>query len=322
MRLQPFCTGLADCRKIVRLCNQPGFRVKFIQQNRTLSFAIALSVLVHGVLLSVRFISPETFRLPPANPALEVVLVNARHSKSPLNPEALAQADLDGGGNADAGRAKSPLPDMGRSQDGDSLKVSRKRIAELQEQQRQMMTQMKPGGALGAQRKASKKTADATAPGGADATDSTRMIARMAAEISRTVDDQNRRPKKTFISPSTRGVGYAMYYKTLQKRIEEIGTLNFPQDGTRKLYGELTISIPIFHDGTLYKKDGGPKVERSSGIAALDRAAIRIVERAAPFGRFPKNMRRTDGGDDLWVVITRFKFTREQALEAQMQGAN
>lgn len=293
--------------------------VNFIQQNRTLSFAIALSVLVHGVLLSVRFISPESFRLPPANPALEVVLVNARHSNSPLNPEALAQADLDGGGHADAGRAKSPLPDMGKTEDGDSLKMSRQRIAELQEQQRRLMAQMKTGGTLGAQHKAPRKTQDTATPGGADAADSTRMIARMAAEINRTIEDQNRRPKKTYITPSTRGVGYAMYYKTLQKRIEEIGTLNFPQDGNRKLYGELTISIPIFHDGTLYRKEGGPKVERSSGVAALDRAAIRIVERAAPFGRFPPNMRRTDGGDDLWVVITRFKFTREQALEAQLQ---
>lgn len=257
--------------------------------------------------------------MTPANPALEVVLVNARHSKSPLNPEALAQADLDGGGNADAGRAKSPLPDMGKIEDGDSLKISRKRIAELQEQQQRLMAQMKQGGTFGAQRKADRKASDATAPGGADATDSMRMIARMAAEIGRTIEDQNRRPKKTFISPSTRGVGYAMYYKTLQKRIEEIGTLNFPQDGSKKLYGELTVSIPIFHDGSLYKKDGGPKVERSSGNAALDRAALRIVERAAPFGRFPPNMRRTDGGDDLWVVITRFKFTREQALETQLQ---
>jgi len=155
---------------------------------------------------------------------------------------------------------------------------------------------------------------------GADAADST-AIARMSAEIAKTIDDQNKRPKKTFITPSTQRVEYAMYYKTLQRRVEEIGTLNFPQQDGRKLYGELVISIPIFHDGTIYEKDGGPKIENSSGITALDNAALRIVRRASPFGRFPANM-RTKNSDDLWVVITRFKFTREQALEAQMQGAN
>jgi len=291
-----------------------------LQQNRNLSIAIALSVITHAVLLSVRFISPETFRLPPANPDLEVVLVNARHSKSPTNPDALAQADLDGGGHADAGRAKSPLPDMGRHEDGDSLKLSRKRMEELQQQQQKLMAQIRQSGLYGAPPKNGRKTPEpAQQPGGADATESTRMLARRAAEIGRTIEDQNKKPRKTFISPSTQRVEYAMYYKTMQKRIEDIGTLNFPQDGDKKLYGELTISIPVFHDGSLYEKEGGPKIERSSGIPALDAAAIRIVRRAAPFGRFPKNMRRADGGDDLWIVMTRFTFTREQALHADIR---
>jgi protein TonB len=293
--------------------------VKLILQNRTLSLAIALSVLTHGILLTVRFVSPESFRLPPANPALEVVLVNAKHNKPPVNPDALAQANLDGGGNADAGRAKSPLPDMRNIQDGDSLRTSRKRIAELKEQQQKLMAQLQQTSRHKAP-KAPTKNVDAPKATGASDIDTT-AISRMAAEISRTIEDQNKRPKKTFITPSTRRVEYAMYYKTLQRRIEDIGTLNFPQQDGKKLYGELVISIPIFHDGNIYEKDGGPKVETSSGIVALDNAALRIVRRASPFGRFPPNMRNKNG-DDLWVVITRFKFTREQALEAQMYSPN
>ena len=210
-------------------------------------------------------------------------------------------------------------PDMRKMEDGDSLKASRRRVAELQEQQKKLMTQIKA-----AQHKAPPaplKKQDMPHPtAGADPTDAT-AIARMTAEIARTIEDQNKRPKKTFITPSTQRVEYAMYYKTLQRRVEEIGTLNFPQQDGKKLYGELVISIPIFHDGTIYDKDGGPKIETTSGITALDNAALRIVRRASPFGRFPPNMRNKNG-DDLWVVITRFKFTREQALEAQMQGAN
>ena len=57
----------------------------------------------------------------------------------------------------------------------------------------------------------------------------------------------------------------------------------------------------------------------TSGNPALDEAAKRIVRRAAPFGAFAKNMRSTDK-DDVWVMTTRFKFTRDDALEAEMQG--
>ena len=141
----------------------------------------------------------------------------------------------------------------------------------------------------------------------------------MAAEISQTIEDQNKRPRKTFITPSTQAVGYAMYYKSLQKRVEDIGTLNFPQKEGKKLYGELIVYIPIFQDGSIYEKDGGPKVEKSSGNKALDEAALRIVRRAAPFGKFPPNMRSTDK-DDLWIVITRFKFTRDQLLETELRA--
>jgi protein TonB len=101
--------------------------------------------------------------------------------------------------------------------------------------------------------------------------------------------------------------------------VEDVGTLNFPQKDGKKLYGELIVYIPIFQDGTIYEKDGGPKVEKSSGNSALDAAALRIVRRAAPFGKFPPNMRSVDK-DDLWVVITRFKFTRDQLLETELRG--
>ncbi len=286
-----------------------------------MSIAIAFSVLAHGALLAVRFAAPDTFRFQPTDPSLEVILVNAKHDKKPLNADALAQANLDGGGNANAGRAKSPLPDMRRSEDGDSAKAAKRRIAELEEQQRKLMAQLKKKIPFSAPliKNPDKQKEQPLQPEGIDALDSAKMIARREAEIARNIEDYNKRPKKTQITPSTREVGYAMYYKALQERIEKIGTLNFPQQDGRKLYGELVIYIPIFQDGTIYEKDGGPRVERSSGNDALDRAALRIVRRAAPFGKFPPNMRSNDK-DDVWEIITRFKFTREDALEAELRG--
>jgi periplasmic protein TonB len=297
--------------------------VKLSLQNPSLTIAITISVVVHAALLAVRFVAPEAFRLQPTDPGLEVVLVNAKHDRKPLKAQALAQANLDGGGNANAGRAKSPLPNMRKIEDGDTVKSSRRRIEELEEQQQKLLSQVQRNTLFKAPPLTDKNHPDPTPLqlNGRDSTDSSKTIARMAAEISQQIEDQNKRPRKTFITPSTQEVGYAMYYKTLQKRIENIGTLNFPQHDGKKLYGELIIYIPIFQDGTIYDKDGGPRIERSSGIPALDKAALNIVRRSAPFGRFPASMRSADK-DDLWVVVTRFKFTRDQALEAELRGSN
>ncbi|MBA5638895.1 energy transducer TonB [Duganella sp. LX20W] len=280
--------------------------------------AFGVSLLAHGVLLAVHFVAPKAFKVEPTDPGLEVILVNAKHARAPLKAEALAQANLDGGGNVDTGRAKSPLPDMRKMEMGDSVKATRRRIAELEEQQRNLLSQVSKPTPFTAPPVTEKSKPDPL-PTGSDLLDSSKAIARMAAEISETIEDQNKRPKKTFITPSTREVGYAEYYKTMQRRIEEVGTLNFPQQNGRKLYGELVVYIPVFQDGYIYTKDGGARVERSSGNPALDAKALEIVRRAQPFGRFPPKMLSNDK-DDLWVIITRFKFTREEKMEANLSG--
>lgn len=295
---------------------------KPILKNLTFTIAFVASLLVHAVILLIHFIDPP---LPPpkaVDPGLDVILVNAKHSKAPVKAQALAQANLDGGGNADDGHAKSPLPDLHNSEDGDAIRKTQRRIEELENLQKTLLAQanskssFKVPNALDR----NKTTTDKPVISGQDDTETTKAITRMAAEISQSIENQNKRPRKTFITPSTRAVGYALYYKSMQKRIEDMGTMQFPEKNGKKLYGELIVYIPIFQDGTIYEKEGGPRIEKSSGIAALDRAALRIVRHAAPFGSFPQNMRSTDK-DDLWVVITRFKFTHDLDLITELKDS-
>jgi len=281
--------------------------------------ALAVSVAAHAGLLALRFAAPEAFRHQPADPGLEVVLVNAKHDKAPSKADALAQANLDGGGAAEAGRAKSPLPDLRKVEDGDSIKALQRRITELERLQQNVLTRARGDGTFTAPPVTEREKPDPTRTGN-DKLDTTRAISRTSAEIFERIEEENRRPKRTQITPSTRQVGYALYYKAMQKRIEEVGTLNFPQQAGRKLYGDLVVYIPVFQDGTLYLGDGGPRVERSSGNPALDKAALEIVRRSAPFGAFPANM-RTQGKDDLWEVFTRFRFTREDKMQATLGEA-
>lgn len=293
--------------------------MKYFAQLSSLSIGIGISVVAHAVLLAVRFVAPDAFVLKPADPGLEVILVNAKHAKRPIKAEALAQANLDGGGNADDGRAASPLPDLKRVETGDSIKAAQRRVAELELMQQNLLTQSRTKTMFSARPVTDKDKPDPTRTG-ADLLETSKALARQSAEIANRISDENKRPKKTYITPSTQEVGYAMYYKEMQKRVEDVGTLNFPQRDGRKMYGELVVYIPIFQDGSIYQKDGGVRVEKSSGNPDLDRAALAIVRRAAPFGKFPAKMLSSEK-DDLWVIITRFKFTREEKLEADLRNS-
>lgn len=287
--------------------------MKLFADHRFLAIAVVVSVLIHAALLGVHFAAPDTFRLKPADPGLEVILVNARHDKAPLKADAVAQADLDGGGNASEGRASSPLPDMHKLKSGDGVKAAQRAVAELETRQQKILAQMnKLAPAVVAPqhektRKVPRQSSDR------HLSDAAREMARLEAEVARNIEDYNKRPKKTQITARTRKVDYAFYYKRMQEKIEMLGTLNFPQKEGRKLYGELLVYIPVFQDGAIYEKEGGVRVEHSSGDAALDSAALAIVRRSAPFGRFPKNM-RTTGKDDVWEIITRFRFTHDESL--------
>ena len=296
--------------------------MKLFHQNRTLSIAIAVSLLAHGAVLAVRFTAPDSFKFKPADPGLEVILVNAKHDKKPLKADALAQANLDGGGHASAGRSKSPLPNMHKSADGDGLKAMQRRIEELEKQQRMLATLNRKSPFSSPMTKNHLKSRESRqAVDGTDDIDSTTELQRREAEVAKRIEDENKRPKKTFISPSTTAVEYAMYFDNVRRNIEKIGTLNFPQKNGKPLYGKLTISISIFQDGKIYTagRDGGITVDRSSGNPALDEAARRIIRRAAPFGAFAKNMRSADR-DDVWVMTTLFDFTRDGALQAELRG--
>lgn len=291
--------------------------MKYLRQSNSLKVAIACSIGLHLGLLGVRFAAPDAFKLKPVDPGLEVILVNAKHKKPPIKADALAQANLDGGGMAEAGRSRSPLPDMKRMETGETDLATQRRIAELEQAQHNLLTRSRDSAFKAAPVTETEKP-DPKASG-RDLLESSKAIARAAAEIDQRIEDENKRPRKTFISPSTREVGYAMYYKEMSKRIEEIGTLNFPQKDGRKMYGELILYIPIFQDGTVYQKDGGIRVEKSSGNPDLDKAAIAIVRRAAPFGRFPAKMLSADK-DDLWVMVAGFKFTRQETLQTEFRG--
>ncbi len=270
--------------------------------------ALLFSAGVHAALLGLRIVDPQSFNRIFEDTPLEVVLVNSKSGEPPLQAQALAQANLAGGGQAETGRATSPMAPSPLMEVGESTEVQHAQIAHLQQMQQQLLTQVRRELALlpppDPQRDNSSTQTQAQA-------ERRRQLVQLLAEIEKRVNDENARPKKRYISPATREVVYAQYYDRLRRKIEQRGTRDFPTHAGRKLYGALTMNIHVDLRGRVIETD----IVASSGNANLDRRAEAIVRAAAPFGNFTPAMRK---GAEVLVITSRFRFTRDDSMEAQL----
>ena len=275
----------------------------------TLQIALFASVAVHAVLLMVRFVDPDTFNRVFEDTPMEVILVNAKTNEKPDKAKAIAQTSLAGGGDAEQGRATSPLPPSALTDVGDTNEEEAARKLEtLHEQQTLLLAQVKS--ALAALPPPDPHQA-ATKAEQQEREEKRRQLVKILAEIERRINQENARPKKRYISPAAREEVYAVYYDALRHAIEDKGTENFPQSGGKKLYGELTMIVTVNHNGRVLDTE----VVETSGNPALDRRAAAIARSAGPFGNFSPAMRRQA---DQILVVSRFKFTRDETLEASI----
>jgi protein TonB len=141
-----------------------------------------------------------------------------------------------------------------------------------------------------------------------------RQLINLLAEIERRINKENARPKKRYISPATQEKAYAVYYDHMRRAIEDRGTENFPTAKGQKLYGELTMIVTVHHSGRVIDTE----IIESSGNVILDRRAAAIARSAGPFGVFTKAMRLQQ---DLIAIPSRFKFTRDETLEAKVSSS-
>ncbi|MHA7598870.1 energy transducer TonB [Alicycliphilus sp. T452] len=275
----------------------------------TLQIALGLSIAIHALLLTVRFVAPERFDRVFQDTPLEVILVNAKSSERPDKAQAIAQASLAGGGEAAKGRATSPLPYSALTSIGDDLEEAQRRMDQMLEQQTQLLAQVRQQ--LAILPKPDPRKASESADNQAQE-EKRRQLVKLLAEIEKRINEENARPRKRYISPATREEVYAVYYDALRRKVEDKGTQNFPEHGGRKLYGELIMIVTVNHDGRVLETE----VVQGSGNRQLDRRAEAIARAAGPFGHFGPAMRAKA---DQIAVVSRFKFTREQTLETAVR---
>ncbi|HEY6452300.1 MAG TPA: energy transducer TonB [Steroidobacteraceae bacterium] len=90
-----------------------------------------------------------------------------------------------------------------------------------------------------------------------------------------------------WVTPDTRASNLAPYLAAWKRKVERVGTLNFPAAARNAgLSGSPVVEVQIGANGKLLEAS----VRRSSGHGSLDQAAMSILELASPFDPFPPEL--------------------------------
>jgi len=259
-----------------------------------LGLALFVSILIHMVVVLGVTFSAARIRIDGAE-TLEITLVQTFTDHTPDNPQYLAQANQDGGGNArNRDIARSPLPIAELSDQNDRLPVAtpapQKKVSAINElialftrdDSSRKVREVKPH----PEKKDEHRTEERM--GLPDRRQRDIERARLNAEINRSFQEFQQMPRHKYLNARTQEYKYASYMDAWRAKVERVGNLNYPERARRQnIGGSLVLDVAINPDGTVHTI----QVLRSSGQPLLDDAAVRIVELAAPYSPLPPDIR-------------------------------
>ena len=278
----------------------------------SMQVALVVSLAVHiTVVIGVGFRLPIVPRWDAPHNVMDVVLVNSKSAAKPTKADALAQANLDGGGNTDEKRrASTPYPTVDERDPSREMKAAEARRRQLEAEAQELMTRMKSKTAVAPMEVVPQGAAQADAEA-KDLVQKSLEIARLEAQIRRDYQAYQERPKRKFVGARAQEYRFAQYVDNWRQKIERIGNLNYPSEAkARRIYGRLQLTVAIKADGEVE----GIEINRSSGHKVLDQAAIRIVRLAAPFDRFPESIK---ADTDILHITRTWTFTRADQVLAE-----
>lgn len=255
-----------------------------------LGATLALALIVHGiVILGVGFAVDDP---APLTPTLDVILVQTRSETPPEQADFLAQASQQGGGESE--RAERPREPQAALVPKDDPGVA----------PQPLHAQAPPPQPAPQPRLLASRQSDlpATAPEdspsqappmptGRELIEQSLEMARLSAEIERQARLVAKRPKRKYVSASTREYEYATYLRAWVARVERVGNLNYPEEARRRrLEGRLVMTVAVRRDGTVEDVT----LVQPSGHPVLDQAAIRIVRLAEPYPPLPRTQDNID----------------------------
>lgn len=258
-------------------------------QDRMLT-TVFLAALLHGILiLGVTFSVPDGEADKDEAPGLEVILVNDRVPAAERNASAryLAQRNQQGSGNTLAAvralvpRSSPASADRPGSSLGDGSEA-RRAGPDAGEDRALSTTAAAPRIVYFAANAAAKSEAEVP------------LLLEKRADLGMAANDdgielrlRGEARRQLWVAADTRESDVAAYLDGWRRKVERVGTLNFPDVARRRgLSGTPVIEVMIDADGRLAQI----RIRRSSGHPELDDAAIRILTLAGPFDPFPRDL--------------------------------
>jgi protein TonB len=276
-----------------------------------LAAALAFSLALHAfALFGIGFALPDPRKTADFLQPLQVVLVNSKSRIRPTKADALAQHNLEGGGNTpEDRRAKTPLPTLNDGKQFTPEQAAR-RQQQLEQESKRLLTQIKSTHSV-AQENNRQQQQESERMNGVDLMQRSLEIVRLEAEIHKNFDTYQKMPRRKFIGARTQEFRFAQYVEDWRIKVERIGNLNYPEQARQqKIYGNLQLTVAIRADGSVESVE----VSHSSGQRILDAAAQRIVKLAAPFAPLPPDIRKDT---DILSITRTWTFTQTDKLESE-----
>ncbi|MDP9199166.1 MAG: TonB family protein [Pseudomonadota bacterium] len=246
------------------------------QANDRLTVTVFLAGLFHLiVILGVTFAPPVSD--PSIVPTLEVLLIDNSLPESAANDRAsyLAARTQQGSGNAADGRTREPGSGAAPADAPGETKPGQEMAPEDREPDASV---------LASAGRATRFVADPVRTPMPEALDAGIPTPFAGADPNAALALKGPERRELLVTPSTRASDVAVYLDAWKRRIEQVGTLNFPNEARRRhLSGNPLVLVVLASNGGLVRAD----VRRSSGHAELDQAAMDILRLATPFEAFP-----------------------------------
>ena len=269
-----------------------------IGESTRLSATMVLSVLLHAmIVLGIGFAVEDA---APVMPTLDVILSQTRTALTPAQADFLAQANNQGGGEHDKSSRPTapqagPLP---QPVDGLAPRpLHAQTPAPSPPPEARVISSINATDPMPSPQ-VRQHVEPTPLPQGREKIDRDIEMARLAAEIQLRSQQYAKRPKRKFVSASTREYAWAQYLRDWVDRVERVGNLNYPDEARRRRIGGLVvISVAVRRDGSVEST----QIVQSSHVPMLDNAALRIVKLSEPFAPLPKTQ---DDPDVLHVTRT------------------
>jgi periplasmic protein TonB len=249
-----------------------------------------LAALLHGIIiLGVTFSSTSSSSSDSGAPGLEVVLVNERAPSAANNPNAryLSQRTQLGSGN-------TLKPERSLIPKSSLMPVDRLGVPSGEGLDVQQSGADSGAEELVATHSPSQKIFYFAAASAAKDAAALPLLLEKRPDLAMTPNDdgielrlRGESKRELWIAADTRESDVAVYLDSWRRKIERVGTMNFPDVARReKLSGTPVIEVTISAEGKLLQTI----VRRSSGHVEIDEAAMRILKLAAPYDPFPAEL--------------------------------